>query len=172
MRTASNDCVTLIKHFESLHDGDLSKIGLQPKLDPRGIVTIGYGHALKNPNTGEWLTDVNDVGKYYRQFEDMYPEEAEDLLRSDIQSFEKIVNSKIKFDITQWQFDALVSYTFNTGGSNTLFGLIRNKCSEQEIKDWWTQHYITSNGIVLPGLIRRRKSEYELYSTGKLNFFE
>lgn len=171
MKTASKDCFELIRHFESLHDGDLSKIGLQPKLDPSGIVTVGYGHALKNHKTGEWLRDVTEVSKYYPQFVDMTAEDAEDLLKTDIRKFESIVNSKIKKELSQNQFDALVSYTFNTGGSANLF-LYINNYSENVIKEWWTEHYITSNGKTLSGLIRRRKSEYELYSTGKLNFFE
>lgn len=32
--------ISLIKEFESLHDGDLSVIGLQPKQCPAGIWTI------------------------------------------------------------------------------------------------------------------------------------
>ena len=31
--------IDLIKHFEGLHDGDLKKIGLQPKKCPAGIWT-------------------------------------------------------------------------------------------------------------------------------------
>ena len=42
--------VDLIKHFESLHDGDLHKIGLQPKMDSVGIWTCGYGRAMIDPN--------------------------------------------------------------------------------------------------------------------------
>lgn len=172
MRTTSNDGFEIVKYFESLHDGDLSKIGLQPKLDPRGIVTCGYGHALKNPVTKDWLREISSVSRYYPQFENMSIEDAEDLLQTDIRSFESAVNRRIKVDISQSQFDALVSHTFNTGGSDNLFSLINIKADEALVKPWWTEHYITSGGIKLPGLIRRRKSEYELYSTGKLNFFE
>lgn len=172
MRTVSNQGLELIRHFESLHDGDLFKIRLQPKLCPRGICTVGYGHALKNPKTNEWLTDISDVARYYPQFSDMAIEDAEDLLQTDVKLFEKIVNSKIKKDLTQYQFDALVSHTFNTGGSRNLFLFINNSYPESVIQNWWLEHYITSNGKTLPGLIRRRNSEYELYSTGKLNFFE
>ena len=172
MRTTSNLGFELIRKFESLHDGNLSKIGLQPKLDPRGIVTCGYGHALRHPRSNEWLTDISDVAKYYPQFSDMTIEDAEDLLQTDIRIFEKIVNSKIKKELTQCQFDALVSHTFNTGGSLNLFLFINNNYPENVIQNWWLEHYITSNGKTLSGLIRRRKSEYELYSTGKLNFFE
>ena len=45
MRT-SNKGIDLIKEFEGLHDGDLSIIGLQPKMCPAGIWTQGYGHAI------------------------------------------------------------------------------------------------------------------------------
>ena len=34
--------IVLVKHFESLHDGDLTMIGLQPKLCPAGIWKAGY----------------------------------------------------------------------------------------------------------------------------------
>jgi hypothetical protein len=33
----SNILTKLVTHFEGLHDGDLIKIGLQPKMDPVGI---------------------------------------------------------------------------------------------------------------------------------------
>ena len=40
--------INLIKYFESLHDGDLTEIGLQPKMCPAGIWTEGYGHAIRD----------------------------------------------------------------------------------------------------------------------------
>jgi lysozyme len=36
----SNVGIQLIQEFESLHDGDLTMIGLQPKMDPVGIWTM------------------------------------------------------------------------------------------------------------------------------------
>jgi len=172
MLKASENAFKLVKHFESIHDGDLTKIGLQPKLCPAGIVTIGYGHALINPITKKWLTDINDVEKYYPQFLDMSIEDADDLLKSDVEKFEKQVNNSLKVTVSQNQFDALVSHTFNTGGSETLFALINNNNAKNQIEAWWTTHYITSKGVTLNGLIRRRKSEYELYENNTLNFFE
>jgi hypothetical protein len=44
----SNVGIQLIQEFESLHDGDLTMIGLQPKMDPIGIWTEGYGHAMRD----------------------------------------------------------------------------------------------------------------------------
>jgi hypothetical protein len=40
----------LIKHYESLHDGDLSAIGLQPKMDSLGIWTEGWGSVVYDGN--------------------------------------------------------------------------------------------------------------------------
>ena len=40
--------IDLIKHFESLHDGDLTQIGPQQKMDVKGIWTAGWGHAIIN----------------------------------------------------------------------------------------------------------------------------
>lgn len=33
----NDNLIKLISHYESLHDGDLKMIGLQPKMDPVGI---------------------------------------------------------------------------------------------------------------------------------------
>ena len=48
----------IVKHYESLHDGDLKKIGLQPKLCPAGIWTQGYGRAMRKKN-GSFMTSKN-----------------------------------------------------------------------------------------------------------------
>ena len=56
--------IQLIKFFESLHDGDLSKIGLQPKLCPADVVTIGYGHAVKDKN-GNFLNQLLCIHQYF-----------------------------------------------------------------------------------------------------------
>jgi lysozyme len=77
--------------------------------------------------------------------------------------FERIVSCKIKLEINQTEFDALVSYTFNTGGSYTLFKLINKKAPDNQIRKWFETKYITANGVKLPGLVRRRKAEADLF---------
>jgi len=37
----NDNLIKLIVRYESLHDGDLKQIGLQPKMDPIGIWTEG-----------------------------------------------------------------------------------------------------------------------------------
>ena len=89
--------------------------------------------------------------------------QAENLLEKDLEVFENIVMKKIKVPLNQNQFDALVSYTYNTGGSDTLFKLINQKAPEAQIRKWFENKYITTNGKVLPGLVARRKKESNLY---------
>lgn len=168
--------LTLIKTFESLHDGDKTKIGLQPKMDPISIWTIGWGHALKDIN-GKWLKGEQGFQRLleiYPDYETITEEEADELLQSDLVIFEYKVKSKLSPTILevlkQHEFDALVSHTFNTGGSNTLFKLLNNFAEESEIKDWWTNRYVTAGGVYLRGLKRRRIVEWNLFKTGKLDF--
>ncbi len=150
--------INLIKHFEGLHDGDLKKIGLQPKKCPAGIWTQGYGSAMRD-SKGNFLK-----GKEMPVPTIINENEAEWLLTKDLQVFENIVMRKIKVELKQNQFDALVSHTYNTGGSDTLFKLINRKAPIDEIRKWWLNKYITGGGIRLRGLVERRKIEFNLFS--------
>ncbi len=90
-------------------------------------------------------------------------DDAEAQLKSDLVAFENIVKTNIKVNLSQNQFDALVSHTYNTGGSETLFELINCNASPQEIRDWFENRYISANGVVINGLIKRRRTEAELF---------
>jgi len=149
--------IDLIKHFESLHDGDLKQIGLQPKKDPIGIWTEGYGHAMTGSD-GRFLRG----GKMPKGTVST-EKEAEELLKKDLAIYELIVLRKVKVPLKQNQFDALVSHTYNTGGSDTLFKLINQKASKVHIRKWFEEKYTTAGGKRLNGLVARRKAEAKLY---------
>lgn len=161
MRTSAVG-IRLIKSFESLHDGDLSLIGLQPKMCPRGIWTSGYGRALRG-KYGKFLVGKKDKDEAYSVNTIDNEAEADAALREDLAVFERIVASKIKVDVSQNQFDALVSHAYNTGGSDTLFKLINRRAPEAQIRRWFETKYITSGGVKLKGLVRRRKAESDLF---------
>lgn len=148
--------IDLIKHFEGLHDGDLKQIGLQPKKCPAGIWTQGYGIAMRDKNAN--FLKGNVMPKVT-----ISEAEAEMLLDQTLDVFENIVTRKIKILIKQNQFDALVSHTYNTGGSDTLFKLINQKAPAEQIKKWFETKYITAGGKKLNGLIERRKAESKLF---------
>lgn len=166
--------IELIKHYESLHDGDLSKIGLQPKMDCSGYWTEGWGHLMLfngKPIKGE---ENKELAYKIAKISDPNiddDEEAEILLLEDIFKTIKIIKKKLKVNLLPYETDALISHTFNTGGSDTLFQLLNAKIRDNEkIKEWWCNHYVTSDGIRKKGLVFRRKDEYNLFLTGILKF--
>ena len=156
MRT-SQEGVNLIKYFEGLHDGDLKKIGLQPKKCPAGIWTEGYGHAMRGAG-GSFLKTAKMPNSTITLAQ------ADELLKKDLSVFETIVERKINVPLKQNQFDALVSHTYNTGGSGTLFKLINENAPIEQIRNWWLNKYVTGGGILLRGLVERRKMEFNLFA--------
>jgi len=154
--------IDLIKEFESLHDGDLKKIGLQPKMDPVGIWTEGWGRVMRD-DKGNFLKGIHNKEIAEKRATIKTVEEAEAALKKDLESFEAFVIRKLKIPVNQNQFDALVSHTYNTGGSSTLFDLINKKSSKDVVKDWFENRYITAQVVKLRGLVRRRKAESDLY---------
>ena len=157
----------LIKHYESLHDGDLSTIGLQPKMDPVGIWTEGWGHAIYN--NGQFVKGIANKNLAYKLSIIHTIADADKQLELDLQPILVIIHKKISITLNQNQIDALVSFIYNTGGSSTLYTLINTK--SPDLYNWWITHYITGGGIKLKGLEYRRKSEALLFTTGELKFF-
>ena len=138
----SNAGIEFIKKFEGLR--------LQAYLCPADVWTIGYG---STKIADRRVSSIDVISK----------ENAEILLRNDLFCFEKIVNDRINVRLNQNQFDALVSHTFNTGGSDTLFELINESASKDLIRNWIEARYTTSKGVLLPGLVKRRLEEAALY---------
>lgn len=160
--TVSDEGLKFIAGFESLHDGDLTAIGIQPKRDCSGIFTIGYGHALfihGNP-----VFDFALVEKFFPEFLNIDDTKAWELLREDANKAGDIVKASVNKPQTQNQFNMLTSHTMNTGGSSTLFQLINDGAKMEDIGNWWRNHYITSLGKKLPGLVQRRSEEFDIYS--------
>ena len=142
MKTSING-INLIKKYEGCK--------LQAYLCPSGIPTIGMGNTFYKDGSKIKLGDK------------ITQQQAEDLLMDLLPQFEAIVNKNIKIDLTQYQFDALVSFVWNCGKSETLFNLVNSK--SKDLKEWWQTHYTTGGGKVLQGLINRRKEEAQLFHT-------
>lgn len=134
--------IELIKFFEGFKS--------KPYLCPAGIPTIGYGTTIRKIGSRVKLTDKPISEK-----------EASELLQSALITYENIVIKKITRPLKQNEFDALVCFTYNTGGSKTLFEMVNS--NNPLLKTWWISHYITGDGKVLKGLIERRKAEAKLY---------
>ena len=134
--------IDLIKKYEGFRD--------TAYLCPAGVWTIGWGTTIIN-------------GVKIKEGDRITIEKANVALLADIKKFETIVNSRIKINLTQNKFDALVSHTYNTGGSDKLFDLINQNSNDLEIRDWWENSYITSNRVLLNGLVNRRREEVKIF---------
>jgi len=117
-----------------------------------GVPTIGYGNTYYPNGDKVQMSDVITLQQAIELFDDL------------IVRYERIVNSKLKVEVKQNEFDALVSHTYNTGGSTTLFRLVNAKADKEKIKNWFTTKYITANGKRLKGLVIRRQKEWLLYN--------
>lgn len=117
-----------------------------------GVPTIGYGNTYYPNGDKVQMNDVITLQQAIELFDDL------------IVRYERIVNSKLKVDVKQNEFDALVSHTYNTGGSSTLFKLVNMEAPKDKIKNWFTTKYITANGKRLKGLVIRRQKEWDLYN--------
>lgn len=95
-------------------------------------------------------------------------ERALELLRTDAGTAERAVRTQVTVDLTQSQFDALVSFTFNVGVGafrrSTLLAEL-NQGNYDEVPTQLRQ-WTRAGGRVVRGLERRREAEVELWSNG------
>jgi lysozyme len=134
--------------FIERHEGYSGKV----YNDVAGNPTIGYGHLIQ---PGEDFS-----GGITRT-------QAMLLLSKDTGAAVDSVNNKIIASLLQTQFDALVDFTFNLGGA--AFGrsvLLRNVNSGQIITLGNFADWDHAGGEVVPGLLKRRTDEFNLYTTG------
>ena len=170
--------LALIRNYESLHDGDLSVIGCQPKMDCLGIWTVGYGHAIIDPTTLRFLKGAANKARAYELYPSMSESEAEALLQRDLGRYEANFRSRVTVSINEEQRGALVSFMYNCGmgsfNGSTLLKLLnrgeREKAAEQLLL-WDKGQDLNGRMVALPGLTARRKSERELFLTGSLKFY-
>ena len=175
----SIDGLNVIKHYESLHDGNLKKIGLQPKMCPSGFWTIGYGHLVTDINGKpyEGKESYERMIKDHPEVETITELKAVELLDIDCDFREGIIN-RMNLNLSQCQFDSQVSLLYNIGAgqysNSTVLRLLKTmnptiyytKAIEDAILAWKK-----SKGQVLPGLVARRKTEAYLFKTGEVKFF-
>lgn len=160
----SERAITAIKRFESLHDGDLKAIGLQPKMCPAGYWTEGYG-SLVLDNKGNKIQGINNKVFAYKYSKIHNEKEAEEALNKDLLVRENMVNS-LQLRLTQGQFDALVDFCYNVGFANlkasTLLKKIRANINDESIKKEFLR-WSYAGGKQLKGLIIRRQQEAEWF---------
>jgi lysozyme len=145
MKTSSNG-LQLIRKYEGCKT--------TPYRCAAGKITVGYGHVIGN---GLQLPD-----QFNRTFS---LGEIDELLRTDLARFERGVLRYCPVYLTQSQFDALVSFSFNLG-----LGVLQRSTLRQKINRGDADaakvilKYNMAGGRILKGLIRRRQDEYRLFT--------
>lgn len=141
----SNVGINLISSFEDTR--------LKAYDDGVGVWTIGIG------------TTVYPSGNNVKQGDICTLDQAKSYFKQDLAKFEKTVNDSVKVPLSQNQFDALVSLTYNIGSSafkgSTLLKLLNQKQYREAAAQFtrWNK----ANGKVLNGLTRRREAERDLF---------
>jgi lysozyme len=139
---ASETLYSALKDFEGLR--------LESYLCPAGVMTIGYGHT-KGVKEGQIISKA----------------QADTLLRGDVLIYEAQINA-LGLKLTQGQFDALISFTFNEKWdafiNSTLLKKIRINAPVAEIQSEFRKwiYYTdkkTKKKKKAAGLIRRREWE-------------
>jgi lysozyme len=168
MREINQAGLDLIKSFEGILDGNPATVNLDPYVDPVGIYTIGWGHAIFWGN-GFLKTSTPNARAIAKQ---LYPngltmQQAEDLLRADIRAHSIPVESLIKVPVTDNQFAALVSFAFNLGTNNLRNSTLLRKLNARDYDGAALEFakWNKAGGKVLRGLTRRREAEAMLFRT-------
>lgn len=152
---ASQHLLDLLVEWEGLK--------LKSYLDVAKLLTIGIGHLLtkEEKETGFIVIKGQKVPWHCG----ITKSQAYDLKIQDMVRFEQSVNSSVKVELKQHQYDALVSFAYNVGvaafqGSTLLKKLNAGQYSEvpAELSKW-----VKAGGKKIQGLVNRRNNEIKLW---------
>ena len=141
----------LIKHFESC----LKKVGpdrFTAYKCPAGVWTIGWGTTTEHGHSIK-------SGLVWSQAQ------CDAAFLNDMHIFESDVRRLVKVPLTQWQFDALVSFSYNVGAGAFAGSTLLKKVNAQDFDAAALEFHkwCKAKGKKLDGLVRRRASESLLF---------
>jgi lysozyme len=144
---AGDHCIALIKSYEGFRS--------KPYLDSVGVPTIGYGTTFYSNGNKVTLKDAP-----------ISEATATIYLKEFLSHYEKFVDSILRDDVNQNQFDAILDFAYNEGigslKSSTLLKKINLNPNDPSIRKEFMK-WVKAGGVVLPGLVKRRTEEANLY---------
>lgn len=92
-------------------------------------------------------------------------QQADSYLRNDVKKFESAVSNAVKVKLTQGQFDALVSFTYNVGPANMSSSTLIKKLNAGDSAGAADEflRWNKAAGKVMAGLTTRRAAERALF---------
>ncbi|WP_338149530.1 lysozyme [Acinetobacter higginsii] len=144
-KTTSNVGLDLIASFEGTK--------LKAYDDGVGVWTIGIG------------TTVYPNGVKVKKGDSCTLDQAKTYFAHDLKRFEASVNNLVKVPLSQNQFDALVSLTYNIGSTAFKNSTLLKKLNAKDYAGAADQflRWNKGGGKVLKGLVRRREAERALF---------
>ena len=141
---------------------DIEGLSKVPYKDSGGALTIGIGHLLtRSELTSGKILINNEMVKYSKITE----QQCFILLSQDLKESEDTVSNLVKIELSQYQFDAIVIFTFNIG-KNAFKNSTLLKClnkSDINSVPLQMERWNKVNGKTIEGLIVRRKKEIKLW---------
>lgn len=122
--------------------------------DSEGYCTIGYGHLIKK-NKCENITIPTEFTNGITEAK------ATELFKSRLVDFEKTIHNKVKVNLHQYEFDALVSLIFNIG-SFTPCPKLKSNLDNANYEATAEQFKDITNGNT-SGLVKRRNAEIKMF---------
>lgn len=159
MRQATEEGFSLIQRLEGF-------MGF-PYKDAAGLLTIGYGHLCHKSEVSSGKVQI--LRGYVRIDEGLSECQASILLDQDLEDFESVLSEDtLKLDLSDHQYDALVSFTMNIGLGAYLGSTLRKRLLEKkyELAADQFQRWVFAGGRKLKGLEKRRSIERTLFQTG------
>ncbi len=146
----SKDGLDHIKKYESFRNNAYKPVSWE------NGYTIGYGNKFYKDGSpvkeGDFITRAD----------------AEELLKSIVHQFEYKIYALLQVPVNQYQFDALVSFSYNVGihafANSTLLKFINEDPKNYPEIERQFLRWNKSSGRILKRLTKRRNSEYYLYS--------
>ena len=168
LRDVPQEGIELIKSFEGIPDGDPTTVQIDAYLDPVGIWTIGWGHAIKHK--GSFLRGAHNKAVARSLFPGgITRNQAEALLRGDLIDTAAGV-ARLAPSANDTQFAALVSFAFNAGVAALQKSTLMRKLLAGDVAGAADQFLVWNkarNGqgvlVELAGLTRRRRAERALF---------
>ena len=155
----SQKCIEQIKKDEGVRS--------RPYQCPALLWTVGVGHVIDPNHAKVKLADRKQLPIPAGWDRVLSSEEIDEILRKDLNRFEAGVLRLIKVKLTQGQFDALVSFSFNVGLGNLQNSTLRMKINRGDYEGAAEQFLVwtKAGGTVLKGLVIRRTHEKEMFES-------
>ena len=155
----SQKCIEQIKKDEGVRS--------RPYQCPALLWTVGVGHVIDPHHAKVKLADRKQLPIPAGWDRVLSAAEIDEILRKDLNRFEAGVLRLIKVKLTQGQFDALVSFSFNVGLGNLQNSTLRMKINRGDYEGAAEQFLVwtKAGGKVLKGLVIRRTHEKEMFES-------